>query len=87
MLDVMKFILEQVVAFLKMLFTIDVGNGINLGLMMCIIFIFLPCVLIVVNFLKVTLISEIDEKVDWKRSFGGSRYVGKHEYKGKHAKR
>ncbi len=86
MLEVLKFILEKTVEFLKMLFTIDVGNNLNLGLMMCIIFIFLPLVLVVVGFLKTVLIDEIDEKYDLGiGSFG--RYVGKHEYRGKHEKR
>lgn len=86
MLEVLKFILEKTVEFLKMLFTIDVGNNLTLGLMMCIIFIFLPLVLVVVGFLKVVLIDEIDEKHDLGIGPFG-RYVGKHEYRGKHEKR
>ena len=65
MLQVLKFILERVVEFLKMLFTIDVGDNISLGLMMCILFIFLPLVLVVVNFLKTALVDEIDERYDF----------------------
>ncbi len=65
MLQVLKFILERVVEFLKMLFTINVGDNISLGLMMCILFIFLPLVLVVVNFLKIVLIDEIDERYDF----------------------
>lgn len=65
MLQVLKFILERVVEFLKMLFTIDVGDNISLGLMMCILFIFLPLVLVVVNFLKTVLVDEIDERYDF----------------------
>ena len=64
-LQVLKFILERVVEFLKMLFTINVGDNISLGLMMCILFIFLPLVLVVVNFLKIVLIDEIDERYDF----------------------
>lgn len=89
MLEVIKFILEKVVEFLKMLFTIDVGSNMSLGLMMCIVFIFLPLVLLVVNFLKTVLINEIDERYDLNRSSDNSTYIGKHsyEYKAKHRKR
>lgn len=86
MLEVIKFILEKVIEFLKMLFSIDVGNNMSLGLFMCIIFIFLPLVLVVVNFLKTVLIDEIDEKYDLGIGPFG-RYIGKHEYRGKHEKR
>ena len=48
-----------------MLFTIDVGDGMNLGLVLCIVFIFLPLVLSVVKFLKGTLIDELDEGYDF----------------------
>ncbi len=67
MLEVLKFIFECVAQFLKMLFTIDVGNGLNLGLLMCVIFIFLPLVLVVVNFLKIVVVDEIDETYDIRR--------------------
>ena len=52
MLQVLRFLLKITADFLKMLFTIDVGDGMNLGLVLCIVFIFLPLVLSVVNFLK-----------------------------------
>lgn len=69
-----------------MLFTIDVGSGLTLGLVMCVVFIFLPLVLVVISFLKVTLVDEIDEKHDLGIGPFG-RYVGKHEYRGKHERR
>lgn len=86
MIEVLKFILKFVADFIKMLFTIDVGSGLSLGLVMCVVFIFLPLVLIVVNFLKTVLVDEIDEKHDLGVGPFG-RYVGKHEYKGKHERR
>lgn len=86
MIEVLKFILKFVADFIKMLFTIDVGNGLSLGLVMCVVFIFLPLVLVVISFLKVTLVDEIDEKHDLGIGPFG-RYVGKHEYRGKHERR
>ena len=86
MIEVLKFIFKCTADFLKMLFTIDVGNGLTLGLLMCVVFIFLPLALIVINFLKVTLVDEIDEKHDLGVGFFG-RYVGKHEHRGKHERR
>lgn len=67
MVEVLKFILKFVADFIKMLFTIDVGNGLSLGLVMCVVFIFLPLVLIVINFLKTVLVDEIDESYDKTR--------------------
>lgn len=67
MIEVLKFILKFVADFIKMLFTIDVGNGLSLGLVMCVVFIFLPLVLIVINFLKTVLVDEIDESYDKTR--------------------
>lgn len=65
MLQVLRFLLKITADFLKMLFTIDVGDGMNLGLVLCIVFIFLPLVLSVVKFLKATLIDELDEGYDF----------------------
>ena len=65
MLQVLRFLLKITADFLKMLFTIDVGDGMNLGLVLCIVFIFLPLVLSVVNFLKGTLIDQLDEGYDF----------------------
>ena len=64
MLEVIKFLFEYTLKFLSMLFTIDVGNGITLGVMMCVVFIFLPIVLVVVNAIKTTMIDELDERYD-----------------------
>ena len=84
MLEVLRFILKCVVDFISMLFTIDVGNGLSLGLIMCVIFIFLPLVLIVSNFLKFVVVNEIDERYD--SSSRENKYIGKHEYVGKHSR-
>ena len=65
MLQVLRFLLKITADFLNMLFTIDVGDGMNLGLVLCIVFIFLPLVLSVVNFLKGTLIDELDDGYDF----------------------
>ena len=48
MLQVLRFLLNTVIDFMKMLFTVDVGDGLNLGLVMCIVFIFFPMILRVV---------------------------------------
>lgn len=74
MLDVLKFIFKCILDFIKMLFTIDVGFT-NLGVLMCIIYIFLPVVLIIVNFLKVQLIDEFDDAYDFK--IRRDRYYGR----------
>ena len=93
MLEVLKFIFARVIEFIKMLFTIDVGFT-NLGTVMCIVYIFLPVILIIVNFFKKQLIEEIDDAYDIKRRIyrtGGSGsgrrgYTGKHEFSGRHSK-
>lgn len=66
MLEVLRFIFHCVLDFIKMLFTIDVGFT-NLGIVMCIVYIFLPIVLVIVNFLKVQIIDELDEAYDIRR--------------------
>ena len=67
MLECLKFILNCVIEFLSMLFTIDVGFT-NLGALMCIIFIFLPTILFIVNFIKSLVFGEFDELYDESRS-------------------
>lgn len=52
MFECIKFIFKIMTDFLKMLFTINIGNNMTLGLLMCIIFIFFPIVLSFINFLK-----------------------------------
>lgn len=64
MLDVLKFILKSVADFISMLFKVDIGEGLSLGLLMCVIFIFLPLFLTFVNFLKIVIVNEIDESYD-----------------------
>ena len=75
MLDVLKFIFSQILEFIKMLFSIDVGFT-NLGALMCIVYIFLPSVLIIVNFFKRQFIDEFD---DWYDNRNVKKYRGKHE--------
>lgn len=52
MFECIKFIFKIMTDFMKMLFSIDIGNNMTLGMLMCIIFIFLPAILSVINFLK-----------------------------------
>lgn len=66
MLDCLKFILNCVLEFISMLFSIDVGFT-NLGALMCIVYIFLPVVLIIINFIKKQLIEELDDRYDESR--------------------
>ncbi len=88
MIEVLKFIFKCTTDFLKMLFTIDVGSGLNLGVVMCVVFIFLPLVLLFINFLKVSVFNELDEYYDLRKVFfGKDNYQPKHSYKGKHERR
>lgn len=66
MLDVMRFIFRCISEFISMLFSINIGSGLNLGLFMCIIFVFLPLVLFVINLVKHIAISDVisDYKYD-----------------------
>lgn len=82
MLTVLSFILSCVVQFISMLFTIDVGFT-NLGTLMCIIYILLPVMLFIVNFIKVQLVEEFDEYYDFRKV---DSYTGKHEPVGRHSK-
>lgn len=52
MFECIKFIFKLMTDFMKMLFSVDIGNNMTLGMLMCIIFIFLPAILSVINFLK-----------------------------------
>ena len=60
MFEVIKFFLKCIGQLLTMLFEIDIGNGLSLGLLMAIIFIFLPLMLSFINLLKVNLKKEDD---------------------------
>lgn len=55
MLEVLKFIFKLVISFIKMLFTIDVGDNLTLGHIMCVCFIFLPIFIIFFNYIKLKL--------------------------------
>ena len=73
MLEVIKFLLSYIVAFMRMLFTIDVGNGLNLGLLMCIVFIFLPMILRIINFLKMYSTEVIADELNTPQKKGGKK--------------
>lgn len=74
MLDCLKFFLTQTTNFMRMLFSIDLGGGLNLGLLMCIVFIFLPMMLRIINFLKMYANDVVaDEMEDGKKWKGGKR--------------
>ena len=77
MLECLKFIFNCVIEFISMLFTIDIGFT-NLGSLMCIVYIFLPVVLIIINFIKKQMIDGLDDRYDVRDK--------KKSYKGKHEK-
>lgn len=60
MIECIRFILQQLVNFCSMLFTIDIGNNMSLGLIFCIIFIFLPVVLHVLTVIKHSVLGDLD---------------------------
>ena len=66
MLEVLKFIFKCVIEFISMLFTIDLGFT-NLGALMCIVYIFLPVVLFIINFIKGQVLDELDDRYDESR--------------------
>ena len=66
MLEVLKFIINCIVQLCAMLFTIDIGFT-SLGTFMCIVFIFLPLFLVFVNFLKGSVLEELDDRYDESR--------------------
>lgn len=51
MLECITFILSMILKFLRMLFEIDIGIT-SLGMIMCVTFIFLPTMLLIIDFLK-----------------------------------
>lgn len=83
MLECIKFIFKIVTDFIKMLFTIDIGSGMSLGLFMCIIFIVLPMLLSLFTFFKNADDLEFAEMFKSNKA----KYKGKHEYEPKHAKK
>lgn len=67
MLQVIRFLLHTIIDFMKMLFTIDIGNNMSLGLLMCIVFIFLPMMLRIISFLKRDAMEELNDRYDESR--------------------
>ena len=85
MLEVLKFLFSYTLKFISMLFTIDVGFT-NLGTLMCIVYIFLPLILIIVNFFKKQFVEEFDDYYDSRYERKNKQYTGKHEFAGRHSK-
>lgn len=52
MFECIKFIFKIIADFLSMLFTIDIGNNMSLGMLLCIIFFVFPMVLSLVNLFR-----------------------------------
>ena len=77
MLEVLKFILNSVIQFISMLFRIDVGFT-NLGVVMCICYILFPMLLVIVNFLKSSVMEELNQRYDESRP-RESHYAEYHE--------
>ena len=73
MLEVLRFIFSYIVQFISMLFTIDLGNNLNLGLLMCIVFIFLPMMLRIINFLKMYSTEVIADELNTPQKKGGKK--------------
>lgn len=67
MLECIKFLLQQAINFIKVLFRLDVG-GFNIGTMFCIVFILFPLMLSIVTFIKTTFVQEMaDDYRDTER--------------------
>ena len=66
MFEVLKFIIKCIGQFIAMLFTIDIGP-MSLGMFMCVVFIGFPMFLFFVNFLKTSLMDEMDERYDFNK--------------------
>lgn len=60
MLECLKFIFQQVANFCSMLFSINLDNGLSLGLIMCIIFILLPVSFRVLTIISHSVLNELD---------------------------
>lgn len=87
MLQVIRFILSSIIDFMKMLFSVNVDNGLSLGTLFCICFILLPIVLRIVNFIRQDAIDELNSKYDSGEGILFHReYTGKHEPVGRHSK-
>lgn len=87
MWSVLKFIFSSLISFIQMLFTIQVDNGLSLGLLMCICFILFPIMLRIINFIKQDAVEELNSDFENKRGlFSEKEYTGKHEPVGRHSK-
>ena len=72
MFDCIKFLFKIIADFLSMLFTIDIGNNMSLGMLLCIIFFVFPMVLSIANFLRHSDDFELFEVLSRKNSKKGS---------------
>lgn len=66
MLQCLRFILEQIAKFCSMLFTIDIGDGLSLGLILCIMFILLPIIFKTLSIISHSVLSELDYSLEDK---------------------
>lgn len=88
MFKVLWFILNSIIDFAKMLFTIQVDDNLSLGLLMCICFIFFPMMLRVIKFIRQDALEELDEAYDSTHKsliFGDNEYSPKHASAGRHS--
>lgn len=67
MFQVLKFVLDSIISFMSMLFSINVDSNLSIGLLICICFIFLPMMLRVIRFIKQDALEELDDKYDEAR--------------------
>ena len=67
MWSILKFIFSSLISFIQMLFTIQVDDGLSLGLLFCICFILLPMMVRIINFIKQDAIEELDDRIDESR--------------------
>ncbi len=64
MLECLRFIFKTIADFCAMLFTIDIGNNLSLGLLFCIVFILLPALYKFITLLTHEFITEADKDID-----------------------
>lgn len=78
MLSCIKFILKFVADLCSMLFNVMVDTNLSFGLLLCIVFIFLPIVHRVICFIKQDAIEELDDRYEESRP-RESHYAEFHE--------
>lgn len=68
MFECIRFLFKVIAEFLSMLFTIDIGNNMSLGMLLCIIFFVFPMVLSLVNLFRHSDDFELFEVFSKKKS-------------------